>query len=83
MHENKDCQHLLGCLSEYIDGSLSQTLCDELEKHLAGCENCQIVIDSMRKTIDLCQICAEQETLPEEVRRRLFQCLNLEDYLEK
>lgn len=79
MHENKDSQHLLGCLSEYIDGSLSQNLCDELEKHLAGCENCQIVIDSMRKTIDICQACAEQETLPEEVRRRLFQCLNLED----
>ena len=83
MHETEDCQHLLDCLSEYIDGSLNQNLCEELEKHLAGCDKCQIVIDSMRKTIDLCQICAEQDTLPEEVRRRLFQCLNLEEYLEK
>jgi hypothetical protein len=82
MHEKKDCQHLLGCLSEYIDGSLSKNLCEELEEHLANCDDCQIVIDSMRKTINLCQICADEATLPEEVRKRLFLCLHLEDYLE-
>jgi hypothetical protein len=82
-HDHKDCQHLLGYLSEYIDGGLSQDLCVELERHLAGCCDCQIVIDSMRETINLCQKCAEEESLPEEVRKRLFQCLNLEDYLEK
>jgi mycothiol system anti-sigma-R factor len=76
------CQRLLSSLSEYIDGTLSESLCEEIEKHMSGCENCQIVVDTVRKTIDLVQINCGPGEVPDEVRKRLFVRLNLEDYLE-
>ena len=32
---HKECQHLLGHLSDYVDGELGQTVCEEIERHLA------------------------------------------------
>ncbi len=79
LHEN--CQALLGSLSEYIDGELPSNLCEEIEKHLAGCENCRIVLNTTKRTIDLVQIPSPQEIVPQDVRDRLFKRLNLEDYM--
>ncbi|MBN8658452.1 MAG: zf-HC2 domain-containing protein [Anaerolineae bacterium] len=79
LHEN--CQALLGSLSEYIDGELPANLCEEIEKHLAGCENCRIVLNTTKRTIDLVQIPSPQEAVPQDVRDRLFKRLNLEDYM--
>ncbi|HNN14609.1 MAG TPA: anti-sigma factor [Anaerolineales bacterium] len=80
MHKN--CQALLGTLSEYIDGELPADLCQDIEKHLEGCENCRVVLNTTRRTIDLVQIPATEEaTVPADVRERLFLRLNLDDYL--
>ena len=76
-----NCEALLGSLSEYIDGELSPDLCRELEKHLAGCENCRVVLNTTRRTIDLVQSPAESVAVPEDVRERLFKRLNLDDYI--
>ena len=83
MNDHTACQKLVQSLSEYIDGNLSETLCQELEQHLQGCQNCQVVLDTTRKTIHLYQATAEAGSLPGEVRRRLFKSLNLEDYITK
>jgi predicted anti-sigma-YlaC factor YlaD len=80
--ENKSCQQLLQSLSDYIDGTLDPCLCDILEQHLSGCENCQIVYNTTLKTIDLYHTAASHEALPGDVRKRLFLRLNLEDYLQ-
>jgi anti-sigma factor RsiW len=83
MNDHTACQKLVQSLSEYIDGSLSETLCQELEQHLQGCQNCQVVLDTIRKTIHLYQATAEPGDLPGEVRQRLFKSLNLEDYINR
>lgn len=80
-HIHGDCANLLGSLSEYIDGSLNPELCQEIEKHLAGCENCRVVLNTTRRTIDLVQSPAERPALPEDVRERLFKRLSLDDFL--
>ena len=80
-HVHGNCANLLGSLSEYIDGALSPELCQEIEKHLAGCEDCRVVLNTTRRTIDLVHAPVEREELPEEVRERLFKRLNLDDYL--
>ncbi len=79
MHQN--CESLLGSLSEYIDGELNPELCREIEKHLAGCENCRVVLNTTRRTIDLMQAPAEKPDLPDDVRERLFKRLDLDNYL--
>ncbi len=76
--DRQDCQHLLAALGEYIDGTLDEELCHELEKHMAECENCRIVVDTLRKTIYLYRVEAQEEKLPKEVRHRLLARLELE-----
>lgn len=80
-HVHGNCVNLLGTLSEYIDGTLNPELCQEIEKHLADCENCRVVLNTTRRTIDLVQSPVEQPALPDDVRERLFKSLNLDDYL--
>lgn len=79
-HAHQNCKALLGDLSAYIDGELPADLCAEIEKHLEGCENCRVVLNTTRRTIDLVQI-AENENVPVDVRERLFKRLNLDEYL--
>ena len=80
-HNHVNCENLLGSLSEYIDGALSAELCQEIEKHLAGCDNCRVVLNTTRRTIDLVQLPETRAPVPSEVRERLFRRLNLDDYL--
>jgi anti-sigma factor (TIGR02949 family) len=81
-HTRLNCEALLGSLSEYIDGELSPELCREIEKHLAGCENCRVVLNTTKRTIDLVQSPTEAIPVPDDVRERLFKRLNLDDYLK-
>lgn len=47
------CEELLAMLNEYVDGTVDPAVCEEFEKHMAGCNPCQIVVDNIRKTITL------------------------------
>ena len=81
-HDHYNCQSLLGNLSDYVDGCLSEDLCQEIDKHLDECQDCRIVVDTLHKTISLYQKTAEEAEVPGEVRERLFKVLNIEDYLQ-
>ncbi len=47
------CEELLAQLNEYVDGTVDPAICAEFEKHMAGCNPCQVVVDNIRKTITL------------------------------
>ncbi len=79
--KREDCRHLLGCLSEYVDGTLEEQLCVELERHLADCEDCRVVVDTLHKTVYLYHQSAAKAEVPEAVRQRLYRRLNLDDIL--
>ncbi|MGD9091322.1 MAG: anti-sigma factor [Anaerolineales bacterium] len=83
MSKDHSCRHLLGSLSDYVDGTLEESLCAEIERHMSDCEDCRIVIDSLRKTIYLYQETSQHEPMPEGVRERLYHRLALDDYLEE
>ncbi len=72
MSDHLDCQQLLSSISEFVDGELDPELCRRIEQHLTECENCRIVINTLRKTIDLYQHQPASEGLPREIRQRLF-----------
>lgn len=82
-HEHKDCRRLLGSISEYVDGELSEELCSMLEQHLTDCEDCRIVVDTMKKTVYLYHATAEDEFIPSDMRQRLYEKLDIKEYLEK
>jgi predicted anti-sigma-YlaC factor YlaD len=77
------CKQILGNLSEYIDGELQAELCAEIEEHLKDCDNCRVVVNTLRKTIELYEQTAMSSELPQGVRARLFFKLELNEYLKK
>jgi anti-sigma factor RsiW len=80
MVNRQECQHLLGQLSDYVDGELEQTMCEEIEHHLADCQNCRIVVDTLSKTVALYQT-QGQTPVPGEVEERLYKVLDLESLI--
>lgn len=77
-----NCQYLLSSLGEYVDGVLSDDLCAELEEHMKGCKRCQIVVNTLKKTIELYHETSADVTMPDMVRQRLYKKLNLEDFIK-
>jgi predicted anti-sigma-YlaC factor YlaD len=80
MHSHEECRQLLNSLSDYVDGDLQQELCDEIELHMKDCENCQIVVDTLSKTVSLYQTSSEAAVVPDDVRQRLFHRLDLDEF---
>ena len=80
MVNRQECQLLLGQLSDYVDGELEQTMCEEIEHHLADCQNCRVVVDTLSKTVALYQT-QGQTPVPGEVEERLYKVLDLESLI--
>jgi predicted anti-sigma-YlaC factor YlaD len=82
--DHESCRFLLSSLSEYMDGELGDELCAEIDRHLQNCDNCRIVIDSLKKTVYLYQLTSmEPPTVPEDVRERLYTRLDLSEFLDR
>lgn len=69
-----NCKGVIRELSNYIDGDMDPVLKQELERHLAHCEDCTMVIDQTRRTIQIFSG-SEPLALPTEVRSRLHDAL--------
>ena len=84
MSDHGDCHQMLHSLSEYIDGELSPEICALIDQHMAGCENCRIVVDTLRKTVSLYHTIQDAEPgVPDQVRQRLYKRLELDEFLFK
>lgn len=69
-----NCRNVVKELSNYLDEALDQTLKASIEQHLTNCEDCRLVVDTTKKTIQIyCN--AEPLPLPEDTRIRLRQAL--------
>jgi len=77
------CQIILDNLSDYLDGELDADLCADIEAHISACQHCQIVVNTVKKTIQLYQANDQDTKLPPEIRQRLYARFNLEDYVKK
>jgi anti-sigma factor RsiW len=42
-------------LSDYLDEKLDDSLCNELHKHLEGCEPCKAFVATLEATIQQCR----------------------------
>ncbi len=68
------CRDIIRELSEYLEGSLEPSLIAEIERHVKHCEDCRLVVDTTRKTIQIyCN--SEPAPLPDDVRERLHKAL--------
>jgi anti-sigma factor RsiW len=70
------CKDVVRELSNFLDGELDGALVAEVERHLAHCEDCQLIVDTTRKTIQVyCN--SKPAELPDDVRTRLHSALQL------
>ena len=76
MPEHAHCEDMLETLSEYVDGEIDDQLCAEIDRHLAECGNCRIMVDTLRKTIILYREFGHEE-VPLDAKDRLYAVLNL------
>jgi RNA polymerase sigma-70 factor (ECF subfamily) len=49
------CKAMFAELSNYLDEQLDDSLCEELERHLGGCEPCVAFLASLEATIEQCR----------------------------
>ena len=75
------CDPIKEQLSDYIDDELAARLCAEIEAHLAECQNCRVMVDTLRKTIYLYREQSPAE-MPSDVKERLYKVLDLEPFLQ-
>lgn len=74
------CNAIKEQLSEYIDGELDDGLCAAIQTHLADCDDCRVLVDTLRKTILLYRQ-QSSAAMPAEVKDRLYRVLHLESFL--
>ena len=68
------CKEVIRELSEYLDGDLDPALEEALMRHLEDCEDCGILVDTTRRTIEMyCNM--EPVPLPADVKQRLLRAL--------
>ena len=67
MIKKLSCREILDNLSSYIDAELDPSLCEEIERHMAGCNPCVAFLNTLKKTVVLYRSCGEQDDVPQKV----------------
>jgi len=69
-----NCQGVILEISNYIDGDLDLAVKQELERHLECCEECKMVVDQTKLTVNV--FCGSRAVeLPNELKARLHDAL--------
>jgi anti-sigma factor RsiW len=69
-----NCKGVIREISSYIDGELELTMKQELERHLLHCEDCKMVVDQTKLTVEI--FCDSKPVdLPRDVKSRLHEAL--------
>lgn len=68
------CKELQAMFSQYLDGELPRTSCEQIEEHAAVCARCAEFLASVKHTVSLCRDLKSGESprpLAPEARARL------------
>ena len=72
----KHCSKYIQNIADYIDGEIDESLCADIEKHLKECNNCRLMVDTLKQTVVLCRD-GKKEKLPPEIENKLNNSLKL------
>jgi hypothetical protein len=73
------CEDLHERLTELAEDALPTDACDEINRHLAECRDCQLVRQDLEDLARLCRDAAQPTTMPAELRGRIAQMLTNPD----
>ena len=60
----RHCKEMFAELSNYLDDELDDSLCEELEKHMDGCEPCKAFLSSLEQSIRQCRTAPNESPDP-------------------
>lgn len=63
-------------ICDFMGEDLNAPACKEVAEHLDSCPNCKVYLDTVKKTVTICQEIEKEEEMPQEVKNRLFKVLN-------
>jgi predicted anti-sigma-YlaC factor YlaD len=69
------CEDILKALDLYLEGDEASSVCVAFREHLAGCERCRVVVDSIKNTVTLFKETGESIEMPTDCRERLHETL--------
>lgn len=69
------CEQLSERLTDLTEGTLAPDLCEEVNRHLAECANCQRLREELEVLSRLCREGSAPTTMPVEVRSRIVALL--------
>jgi len=64
-------------ICDFMGEDLDAPACKEVADHLENCPNCKVYLDTVKKTVTICREIEKEETMPEDVKNRLYKVLNL------
>lgn len=71
----ESCPDIPMLYSQHLEGEISASLCATMEAHLASCERCDAICDSLKNSLALCQTYEADapipDTLAESIRARI------------
>ena len=70
------CPDYINNLNDYLDGELSLELCAEIEKHIGECQNCRVMVDTLKQTVKLFRE-GQEESLPLVLETKLNDLLKM------
>ncbi len=69
------CSEVLAELSDFLDGQLEMARTETLQAHVIKCDACERFGADVRAALDLLRETGTPEPLPDDVSKRLAECL--------
>jgi predicted anti-sigma-YlaC factor YlaD len=66
-------------ICDFMGEDLDAPVCKEVAEHLESCPKCKVYLDTVKKTVTICQETEKEKELPQDIKKRLFKVLNLGD----
>jgi len=70
----ENCSDYINNLNDYLDGEISPELCKEIEEHIGQCNNCRVMVDTLKQTVSLCRE-GKREPFPKALEDKLTNLL--------
>ena len=70
-------------ICDFMGEDLDAPVCKEVAEHLESCPKCKVYLDTVKKTVTICQETEKEKELPQDIKKRLFKVLNLGDLSTK
>jgi hypothetical protein len=69
------CKEIFESLSEYVDGDLDESICEEIKLHMKDCAPCEKFLEGFRRSIAISKLAGKTTdsppSIPEEVKSTL------------